>query len=431
MPQCVVIADDLTGGNAVGVLMCEHGYTACTVLELARFGAADPPDCDCLIYATDSRGVDASTAYRRVYEACGHLMSDGVKLYSKRIDSTLRGNLGSETDAMLDRLGPEWVAVAAPCYPASGRTVKNGCLLVDGVPLHQTDIARDPKAPVDTAEVAALFARGSRYQVSTIPLEAQSGGSRALAERLRACAAAGSRLITLDCVAQEDLERIAGAVVESGLKVLAVDPGPFTEALMRRICPGKPAAGKRILAVVGSVHPNTGLQIEQLLRERDVFHVFADTRELLEDGRRRQRELDRVTGAVLEHCGAWEVCAVIGDGLLPGRRIDFQPYLERLGCSLDEATGRINAGLGEIARRVFEAEPSFRGLYTCGGDVTVAVCRAFEAAGLRLLDEVMPLAAYGRLLGGPMDGVHLITKGGSQGTPEAVCCCIDYLKEKG
>ena len=39
MAQCVVIADDLTGGNATGVLLRKMGYQANTVLNLA---AVDP-----------------------------------------------------------------------------------------------------------------------------------------------------------------------------------------------------------------------------------------------------------------------------------------------------------------------------------------------------------------------------------------------------
>ena len=33
MPQCVVIADDLTGGNATGVLLKKMNYQAYTVMN--------------------------------------------------------------------------------------------------------------------------------------------------------------------------------------------------------------------------------------------------------------------------------------------------------------------------------------------------------------------------------------------------------------
>ena len=107
MPQCVVIADDLTGANATGVLLKKMDYQAYTVMNSERIEPSAISDCDCVLYPTDSRGVDSETAYDRVRTICELLKNDEVKVYSKRIDSTLRGNLGSETDAMLDCLGDE------------------------------------------------------------------------------------------------------------------------------------------------------------------------------------------------------------------------------------------------------------------------------------------------------------------------------------
>ena len=37
------------------------------------------------------------------------------------------------------------------------------------------------------------------------------------------------------------------------------------------------------------------------------------------------------------------------------------------------------------------------GLFTSGGDVTVAVCNALGSAGIEVKDEVLPLAVYGRI----------------------------------
>ena len=105
MLQCVVIADDLTGGNATGVLLKKMNDQAYTVMNTESMDLQALEDCDCVIYPTDSRGVAPEVAYQRVYDICSLLKDDAVKVYSNRIDSTLRGNLGSETDAMLDCLG--------------------------------------------------------------------------------------------------------------------------------------------------------------------------------------------------------------------------------------------------------------------------------------------------------------------------------------
>ena len=431
MPQCVVIADDLTGANATGVLLKKMNYKAYTVMNTERIELSTLSDCDCVLYPTDSRGVDAKIAYNRVYNVCNLLKDDDVKVYANRIDSTLRGNLGSETDVMLDSLGEDYIAIVAPCFPASGRIICGGYMLVDGLPLHKTNIAVDPKTPVKISEVGELFKQQSKYQVSTIYMKDLMHGKHYLADLMKKCVEEGSRIITLDCITQEDLDLIADAVITSGLKVIAVDPGVFTATLSRKlITPNKKKQKTKILAVVGSVNANTTAQMEELWLSQRTHNEFVHTRELLEGEKRRELEIRRVVNSILGECDRNNISTVTGDGIYPENRIDFTPYMERYQCSLDEVTEMINSGFAEITYRIFKAEDTFKGLYTSGGDITVAVCKKFDTAGLSLLDEVLPLAAYGQFLKGEFEGVHIITKGGSQGNKDAINKCITYLKEK-
>ena len=430
MAQCVVIADDLTGGNATGVLLRKMGYQANTVLNLAAVDPDIVQSGDCVVYPTDSRGISPEEAYERVRKACETLTGDGVRIYTHRIDSTLRGNLGSETDAMLDFLGDEYIAVAAPCFPATARIVCGGYMLVEGIPLHQTNIAVDPKAPVLTSDVAALFRKQSKYGVAPVMMEELMRGTEYLSGRLKELAAEGIRTVTFDCITQGDLDLIADAVIESGLKFIAVDPGVFTATLVKKLIPHEAIPGKyRILSVVGSVNSRTLDQMRYLWKVMDTGKVMVKTKRLLESDEAREEEIARAVDSVLEAAKNDQILTVTGDGIYPENRIDFGPYMEKLGCSLDEITDVINVSFAEIAYRIFKAEPSFRALYTSGGDVTVAVCECFGTAGLLLKDEVLPLAAYGQFLSGEFKDVHIVTKGGSQGDETAIARCLSFLKE--
>ena len=430
MAQCVVIADDLTGGNATGVLLRKMGYQANTVLNLAAVDPGIIEESNCVVYPTDSRGISPEEAYERVRKACGILAGDNVKIYTHRIDSTLRGNLGSETDAMLDFLGEEYIAVAAPCFPATARIVCGGYMLVEGIPLHQTNIAVDPKAPVLTSDVAALFRKQSKYGVAPIMMEELMQGREHLAGRLKELASQGIRTVTFDCITQEDLDLIADAVIDSGLKFIAVDPGVFTATLVRKLMPRETIPGKyRILSVVGSVNSRTLDQMRHLWKVMDTGKVMVKTKKLLESDEAREEEITRAVDSVLEAAEHDQILTVTGDGIYPENRIDFGPYMEKLRCSLDDITAVINNSFAEIAYRIFRAEPTFRALYTSGGDVTVAVCGCFGTAGLLLKDEVLPLAAYGQFLSGEFKGIHIVTKGGSQGDATAIARCLSFLKE--
>lgn len=431
MPQCVVIADDLTGGNATGVQLRQSNFTSLSVLTEDALENASHADSDCIIYPTNSRAVSPEEAYRRVKNATLKLKSPDVKVYSKRVDSTLRGNLGAETDAMLDALGGGRVALVVPTFPSSGRTVVGGYLLVNGMLLHKTDIAIDPKCPVRVSNVREIMEQQTKYRVGCIDVNGLMHGKHRLAETMKEHVATGERILCFDAVTQEDLDLIADATLTSKLSVIAVDSGAFTGALARKaLVPAVHFKTPRILVVVGSVHPLTARQVEQLrLRERMVDEDV-HTSEFLESPERREAEINRVVSSIVTRYDLFPVNLVAGDGLDPEKRIDFPFYMKKLGLDVDGVSEIINQSFAEIARRIFEKVSVFRGIYCCGGDITVAVCGRARAQGIELQDEVLPLAAYGRIQGGSMDGCHIVTKGGSQGGPDALVDCVNYLKKR-
>ena len=228
MPQCVVIADDLTGGNATGVQLRQSNFTSMSILTEDALETAAHADSDCVIYPTNSRAVPPEEAYRRVYNATRKLMSPDVKVYSKRVDSTLRGNLGAETDAMLDALDDGRTALVVPTFPSSGRTVVGGYLLVNGMLLHKTDIAIDPKCPVNVSGVREIMEKQTKYRVGCVTVDDLMHGKHKLAETMRRHVENGERILCFDAVTQEDLDLIADATLTSKLRVVAVDSGAFT-----------------------------------------------------------------------------------------------------------------------------------------------------------------------------------------------------------
>lgn len=431
MPQCVIIADDLTGANATGVLLKKINYNTYTVLNTERLELSKLSESDCIVYPTDSRAVEPSIAYNRVFNVANLLKSDDVLVYSKRIDSTLRGNLGRETDALLDALGNDAIAMVVPCFPQANRILVGGYLLVNNIPLHKTEAALDPKTPVTTSAACDILSSQSAYPAASLYIKDIMMGKEHLADKIKSLKEQGVRIIVFDCISQEDLDTIADGVIESGVKFIAVDPGSFTAAITRkRIVPREKKSRYKILATVGSVNAVAKIQLDELLLAQKVLKVYINIKELVESEERRKLEIERVVDEILNNCGEYEICAAIGNSILPENRLDFEEYAKHLHCTSEDVSNRINDSLAEITHHILSKNPDFKGLYTSGGDITVAVSRKFKTAGIRLLDEVVPLAAYGEFISGDFDGLKIITKGGMAGDKNAMNLCIRYLKEK-
>ncbi len=304
-------------------------------------------------------------------------------------------------------------------------------MLVNTIPLHKTAAATDPKNPVRTSSVSEVFEKQTKYPVASLFIGDIMKGKEHLAKKILELKQEGVRIIIFDCISKEDLDVIAGGVIESGVKFIAVDPGTFTAAISRKlITPNQTKSKNKVLATIGSVNEVAKLQVDELFLAQDVHNVFVNTRELVESVDRRTKEIERVINDILNNCSEYEVCTVIGDGIMPENRLDLDSYAQRFNITTDDVSNFINNSLAEITYQILNRNTDFKGLYTSGGDITVAVSKRFQTCGIRLLDEVVPLASYGEFIGGEFHGLNVVTKGGMAGDKFALKNCIHFLKEK-
>jgi hypothetical protein len=141
-------------------------------------------DADVVVLNTNSRPDSPAEAARKVF-ACGQYVSQlGVSRVYKKIDSTMRGNVGAELDALMESLGVRSVVIT-PAFPAVGRTVVEGILLIEGVPW-ETDSVRRRERPLASSYLPHLIA--SRRAMVAV----SAGSAEVVAGALRGKAAAGA-----------------------------------------------------------------------------------------------------------------------------------------------------------------------------------------------------------------------------------------------
>lgn len=185
MPMIGVVADDLTGATTTGVLLARsQARTAVFFNVEAAANAESVERLDAVIISSNSRPLPANEAYEKVKEATGALQQMGVTYFQKRTDTTMRGGIGVEIDAMLDQLSPDTVAVVVPAMPQSRRILVGGYSVIDGVALVNTPVARDVRTPVTENYIPRLIAGQTRRQVGLVTLDHVLGGDRAVKEAL-------------------------------------------------------------------------------------------------------------------------------------------------------------------------------------------------------------------------------------------------------
>ncbi len=401
MPRVLVLGDDLTGSNATGALYARFGLRAVSVS--APLSPASPslrPDSgiDALVVNLGTRHAKPDEARDAVHEALG--LVKPVELVVKRVDTTLRGNVGPETEAVLEATGAR--ALVVPAFPDAGRVTLGGLHLVDGVPLAESPAARDPLTPVTSSRVRTILG----CDATELSLDVVEEGVGAVAEALRST---GSDVIVCDATTNRHLTTIARAAarltVSEGTRWISVDSGPFGVRLAAAlgIAPGHGEVPP-VLAVVGSI---TGQTRDQLL----------ETEQMLDA---RYVDVEKLDPRVI----AAEAGALLDEG---HRVVGIRTRPPSPGTPLDpDMAVRVPAVLAE-ATRLLLISHHIGGLYATGGDIAVEVTKALGTDGFEIDSEVLPLAVAGRLVGGPFDGLPFATKGGLIGDRGAAVACLEHL----
>ena len=422
MQKYIVIADDLTGSNATCSLFKKIGLRAASILKLQ--GDINY-DVDVISYSTASRGLDKEEAYKKVSEAIKILKNKDVLVYNKRIDSTLRGNIGTEINAMLDNLEDDRIAVVIPSYPDSGRIVVNKTMLVNGVLLENSDAGKDPKTPIKTSCVESLIQKGIKYSSTYFTLSDIEQPIEEIVKKIQE-AIKKSRVLIFDAVNNEDIIKISKAIIHSDIDIVTVDPGPFTLYYSKEL-QKKNHLEKKILMVIGSVTATTKKQIEYILQEEDIFLVKMKVEDFFEK-ETCLKEIERVIAYIKKGIASYDLFLVTTSPIGDEKKTDLQKLAENLNTTVEEISKIIANTLTETVVKILKETEKFEGVYSSGGDITIALLEKLKAIGVEIREEVIPLAAYGRIIGGDFSNLKLVSKGGMVGDETVIKLCLHKMK---
>ena len=377
-----VIADDLTGACDAGACFAGRGRVGVFVDAASVDARREVASID-----TDSRALPPAAAADRVRRAARDLKARlGQGLVFKKIDSTLRGPVAAEIEALLDESGRP-AALVCSAFPQQGRTVAGGWLHVDGRPAHTTAIAADPAYPGDLSDVAAILRRTARRPVRHLPLARVRGGGSGLRQAL----ADGEVIVTADAERDADLDALASAALAEPDLVLAGSAG-LARAVSAQLGWAEPSAcvpgSGAWLVIAGSLHPVTRAQVRAL---RAAGVTFAEI------GGVAAPDLDRLAAALAERRPALLTTAEPAAPAAAGRH------------AAARALAAAAAAVVAIAR------PD--GIAATGGDTARAVMAALGADRIELAGAPAPGLALGELVT-PRMTIPWFSKAGGFGAPD-------------
>ncbi|MEM2926145.1 MAG: four-carbon acid sugar kinase family protein [Candidatus Bathyarchaeia archaeon] len=415
--EVLIIADDYTGACDTGAQFSRHGLSTAVITDPSKLDDA-LRKFQVVSFNTETRNASEREARRKVREVLKLTKKNGAEIgiMYKKIDSTIRGNIGAELDAILEE-GSYSLCIVAPAFPAKGRTTLRGFQLVEGVPVDKTNFSKDPLSPVRESHVPTLISQQAKQRIGYVSLEVVRGGPGALADELKAREHQGERIVVLDAITQRDLETIALASSSLKVRLLCGSAGlaaeiPYAFGLAKP----KPA-----LIVSGSLNPVSLKQIRHLKEQprTEVLEVL-----FIGDLRRAEQKLLVKEGVeALRRNHHLIVTTTSSDGSLDGSGVAPN------SLDTERCKGRIiTKYLGLIVEEILRHQkPS--GLILSGGETAFQVLKALGASALILDGEVETGIPIGKVLGGRYEGLKVIVKAGGFGRSESLMEAARRLEE--
>lgn len=386
-----VLADDLSGALETGAVFRQ----ACPRVTIPLHPKAPADSGDGVeVLTSDTRGESSERAGEVVRSIITGRRATGSRLLLKKIDSTMRGPIGSELGVVLNELSPPLVALC-PANPAVGRTVRDGTLFVHGVPLAESDFRNDPQWPAKSSRVAEILESqgvevGARISLEELRNPGSGNGTLRISARQ-------SPVVVFDAETDADLAAIFKLARRVAPGALFVGSAAFAAPLANVPAAGHPAAGTHgiprlgtQLVVCGSGHPVSHRQLEFLKSSAGVrvleFWI----------GETGEEDFVRETVSSLEMSGVAAVRMCTRGGRTPPNAVRLQ-----------KAAGRIvRAIMGRFV-------PS--SLVLTGGETAGTVCQALGGVRLEVLGAIEPGVVVSRLEGTTGGGVVIVTKPGGYG----------------
>lgn len=398
------IADDFTGGSDAASFLRRAGLEVILIDGDALKEGPSVPPADALVIALKSRALPAAEAVAQSLEAAAWLLDRGARQlyfkYCSTFDSTPRGNIGPVTDALLELLGERYT-VLCPSLPVNGRTVRDGVLYVNGVPLAESPMKDHPLNPMRKSDVTALMEEQSAYPCVMLTRERLSTG-----DPVRGLETGGRFTVVPTYETEEDGEKIAEAfahlrLLTGGSGLLAHLGARHAGGLRDPEAPGGPGeeADAPRLLLAGSCSDMTQRQVRRYLEQGGRAVRIRPDRLL--SGEQTAEALEREIAAAGE---AGEDILLYSTAGAAEREL----YRDACGAGL---SALLEALMGRLA--AYGRARGFKRLIAAGGETSGALAKALGFRAYRVGREAAPGVPELRPVGD--EALRLLLKSGNFG----------------
>jgi len=414
-----VIADDFTGATDIAGFLVNNGLPTVQLNGVPDFTL--PDSVQAVVISLKSRSCPAEEAVSLSLNALRYCKRIGCSQfffkYCSTFDSTAQGNIGPVTDAFLKELGADFTVVC-PSLPVNGRTVYNGYLFVNGVPLNESGMRNHPLNPMLDANLMRLMDAQSSGKSGNVPTSVIARGTEAVKEHFETLRAQGVSYAVTDTLMDSDLDTLAQALLGMPLVTGGSGLGGALARLYARHVEKTAAAtdlglpiGGKIVLMSGSCSEMTNRQVAAY-KARAAFHQVSVER-CLQDAAGYANEM----AALVMTASPATLPPLVSATVSPAELADIQ---KRFGIAA--SSHALELFFAHLAVRLREA--GYDHFITAGGETSSVISQALKVKGFYIGPQISPGVPWVRAIGEPLS---LALKSGNFGDEQFFFAALEHI----
>jgi uncharacterized protein YgbK (DUF1537 family) len=418
--KLLIVADDFTGACDTGAQFSKNHLRTIVITRRDHIRES-LGKYDVLVLNTESRFDNAETAYRKAYDTGTIVVSEEIKYFYKKLDSTMRGNIGAEVSGLMDSLGIQHTFVV-PALPKYGRTTVNGKVFVNGILLEETEFAKDPRNPVRESFIPKIISGQTDKKTAVIIYDYILLGRKTLIEKLEHHINEGIQIIIFDAKEDKDLDLIASVISEIKAKVLFAGCSGLAGYLSKYLEIKK--RKESTIVIAGSVSEVTRRQIEFAVHYLQVKLTDIETGKIFSNERNNEKE--RILELARESVSRGEDLIIRSAPSRDAVAKSFETG-EEYGLDRFKVSETIASFLGEIAGNIIQ-NINIKGMLLTGGDTAIKTAQNLNISGVILQDEIVHGIPYGYFEGEEYKDIIIVSKAGGFGDEDAIFLVLNFIK---
>lgn len=428
--KIVIITDDFTSAMDNGAGFSEKGLKTVIITDIHHIEKV-LNNVDVLVIDTESRLNKKEDAFQKVMKVAKILNNYKIDYIYKTIDSTLRGNIGAEIEALMDATRRD-LCFVAPAYPTNGRTTVGAMQFYHWVPLENTEFSQDPINPVLQSFIPDIISLQTRKKVGVVNLKIVMQGIKAILCKIEDLIEEEVEIIVFDAMSNENLLNIAKTIPFINKPVIIVGSTGWAEHLpegLEIIKKRKKDNNKVVLVISGSLSDVTRRQIIYASKNIDIAIIDINLEKIF--SKNYEKETIKITNQAMDFINKGK--HVIIRSAKNRELVNLTNQIANtMGLTDFQASERIAFLLGKVASCICKnMKMKIQGLVLTGGDISIKTIKAMNISQTIIKEEVLPGIPSGYFINKEFKNIRVVVKAGAFGDESAIVRIIEFLMKEG